>query len=78
MLHHPYSRIFIQGRKPLREGLGSFKGQEALELDRRKANLPGGESTQQAINLLCQLLRQGTMQALGKHGLAVCERMFQT
>ena len=78
MPQHQYSRIFIQGSKPRSKSLGRFKGQEALELDRRKANLPGGESIRHVINLFCQLLWQGTMQAVGKHGLGVSERMFQT
>lgn len=69
------SKIFIQGGKHLRKGLKSFKGQE---LDRRKANLPGGENIQHVINLICLLLQQGTGQALVKHGLGVSEGMLQT
>lgn len=72
------AKIFIQGRRHLRKGLKSFKGQEALELDRRKANLPRGENIQLVVNLICQPLWQGIMQALGKHSLGVSERMFQT
>lgn len=77
MPRHQHSKIFIQGQEHLRKGLKSFKGQEALELDGRKANLPGGENIQQVINLICRLLWQGTVQALGKHGVGVSGRMVQ-
>lgn len=78
MFHPPYSGIFVQGSEPLSKGLESFKGQAALELDRRKANLPGRENIQHVINLFLSASLAAAMQALGKHGLGVPERMFQT